>query len=732
MFLIKGEVALGFTNLSIRPEYRSFEHNIINEFYVPVLKKSVLYKRSVGYFSSSILIEITKGLKGLVENNGKIQIIASPNLTKDDIKAIESGYKTREEVITDSILRNMDFDNFGNFEKKRLNILSYLIAQGILDIKIAFIETDNKIGIFHEKMGIVKDNKNNKIVFSGSMNETKTAVSYNYESFDVFCSWKGEEERIESKIEAFNRLWNNEMQQVRTIEFPEIAREKFEKYQMEEPDFDVDEKEGLILEPQKSYEINYEGPKLPSTITLRKYQEEAINNWRKNEYRGIFDMATGTGKTITGLAAATRLFDNNKRRLAIVIVCPYQHLVEQWVEDIELFDMQPIIGYSSSKQRNWEKNLKTKIEAYNFEIIDYFCFVTTNSSFSLNRIQNQLQDIQGELLLIVDEAHNFGARYLSKKLLKNANYRLALSATIERHNDEEGTELLYGYFGEKSIEYTLEDAIKNDMLTPYEYYPIPVSLTENELEKYKHLTYEISRRMGKDKNGNRTFKESAKRFMIERARVIAGAENKLKALKSEIEKIKDQENILVYCGATTINDHGYSEGNPEDSEMRQIDAVTKILGKELGMHVGHFTSKEDSKEREELTRRFANNEYLQALIAIRCLDEGVNIPSVETAFILASSTNPKEYIQRRGRVLRKHKNKTKAVIYDFITLPVPSEELEYLTEDEIKSYRGLIKREVERMKDFAQIALNSSVADFIIYDLESLFRLNEKGVNIHE
>lgn len=721
---------MGLSKLNLKPEYRSFEHDIVNEFYVPVLRESKLYQRSVGYFSSSVLIEITKGIKGLIENGGKINIIASPMLTEEDIKAIEEGYKSRDEVITDTIISNLELDNQGYFEKKRLNLLSYLIAKEILDIKIAFIETEKNVGIFHEKMGIIEDAKGNKIVFSGSMNETKAAISYNYESFDVFCSWKGEEERVNSKIDAFSRLWNNEMKKVRTIEFPEVARKILEKYIFEEPDFDIDKKEGLVKDCQNEYEVNYKGPKIPGEYNLRDYQEEAIKNWELDNFCGIFDMATGTGKTITGLSAAATLFEKNKRELAIVIVCPYIHLVNQWVEDIKKFNMRPIIGYSTSEQRNWRVLLKTEIEAYNLGLSNHFCFVTTNSTFSKS-VNESLQGIERDLLLIIDEAHNFGAKHLSKTLLKNANYRLALSATIERHNDVEGTQVLFDYFGKKSIEYTLEKAIKNGMLTPYLYYPIPIYLNDEELEKYKNLTYEISKRIKNTKNDKPQYMESAKRFLIERARLIAGAENKLAALKSEIKKLKNESHILVYCGATTIGDPDYLEGSPMDSEIRQIDAVTNILGGELGMHVGQFTSRETPQEREELTKRFTDNEYLQALIAIRCLDEGVNIPSVRTAFILASSTNPKEYIQRRGRVLRLHKNKTKAVIYDFVTLPTPFDELEYLNETEKKQYRGLIRREVDRMMDFAGASLNSSVADLLIYELENIFELNQ-GEDFYE
>lgn len=719
---------MGFKNLSLKTEYRSFQDDIINDFYVPVLKESVSYKRAVGFFSSSSLIEITKGLSGLIKNNGKIKIIASPKLSKEDIEAIKKGYKSREEIINENIFRNIDLEIEDIFEKKRLNLLAHLIKTNVLDIKIAFIESNNGIGIYHEKMGIVEDENNNKIVFSGSLNETQTALTYNYESIDVFCSWKGDEERINAKETAFDKLWNNLIPQVKTLEFPQVAKEKLENFIFEEPDLSIDEKEGLVKEKSEDYEIDIKGPKLPCSIQLRDYQKKAIEKWQENKYQGIFDMATGTGKTITGLAAATKLFENNNHKLAIIIVCPYQHLVDQWVEDIKIFNLEPIIGYSTSKQKNWRSLLQTNIDAFNMNITNHFCFVTTNATFSTKRVQDRLKRIKSDLLLIVDEAHNFGARHYAKSLLQNAEFRLALSATIDRHNDEEGTALLYNYFGAKCIEYTLEDAINNRMLTPYEYYPIPIYLDEEEIEEYKILTAEIRKRMYKDKSGKFKLSDSAKHFLLKRARLIAGVKNKLIALKKEISKRKDESHMLVYCGATTVNDVDYKEGSPSEVEVRQIDAVSKMLGNDLGMFVAQFTSKENSKEREDIIERFSKNDHLQVLVAIRCLDEGVNIPSIKIAYLLASSTNPKEYIQRRGRVLRLYKGKSKAIIYDFITLPAPIEELKHYSEGELNIFRGLINREVIRMKDFSSISLNPSDADFLIFDLEHIFRINSEEV----
>lgn len=724
----KCDNSMTFKDLDIKPEYRSFQDDIIRDFYIPVLENSVFYKRAVGFFSSTALIEVSKGISGLIKNSGKMQLIASPQLSEEDIEAIRKGYKIREEVINKIILRDLDLSTKDYYEKKRLNFLAHLIASGTLDIKIAFIESNDGIGIYHEKMGILKDFEGNKIVFAGSINESKTALTYNYEAFDVFCSWTNDLERITSKEQIFDKLWNNEVKRVRAYDFPKVAKEKLKSYIFEGPDLVLDKKEFYVTNTYDEKEQTKTGPRIPSWVELREYQWDAIDKWEEQGFRGIFDMATGSGKTFTGLGAVCRLYEKTKNNLAVVIVCPYQHLVEQWVEDIEQFGMEPIVGYSASKQKNWKKNLQDEIEYFNHGITEHFCFVTTNATFSSDFVQKQLNSLEGNLLLLVDEAHNFGAEHLKKKLLKNANYRLALSATIERYNDEDGTNALYDYFGDKCIEYTLEMAIRSGMLTPYYYYPIIVSLNEEELEEYKKLSAELTKMLTRDKFGKVKLSESAKHILIKRARLVAGAQNKINELAKVIKEYQQDSHILVYCGATTINDLTYVEGRVDQEEARQIDIVTSLLGNQLNMKVSKYTSEESTEEREELKKVFSEGEQLQALIAIRCLDEGVNIPSIKTAFILASSTNPKEYIQRRGRVLRKYEGKTHAVIYDFITLPIPIEDAWSLDKSELHSVSSLPLRELERMRDFASIAENSSVADKLINEIEDAFYLRELGV----
>jgi len=706
---------VAFTDLNLLKHYKTYKHNIVKEFYTPVLQESVLYQRSVGFFSSTALIELTKGIAGIVKNGGKIQFIVSPYLSEEDVEAIQKGYE-KKKIIEQALLREYkEPENY--FQEERLNLLSHLIENGNLEIKVAFTPPNKSNGMYHEKVGIVTDAEGNKIVFTGSLNETINAFYNNYESIVVFTSWEESRQYAEEMQNDFDTLWNNEDTDLEIIEFPEVVKEKIKLNQKPKINYDIDEEEMVEESPvQKGV------PRMPPGFDLRDYQKDAIEKWEENNYCGIFDMATGTGKTYTGLGAVTKLYEA-KKRLAIIIVCPYQHLVEQWVEDIELFNLLPTIGYSSSKQKNWKKRLEDDILDFSIGVIDCFCFVTTNATYSSKFVCEQMKYLGKDTLLIVDEAHNFGSPNLRNKLYLNVEYRLALSATLDRHGDEEGTDCLKTYFGEKCIQYDLKRAIKEGKLTPYYYYPVVVYLDEDEMEQYRDISYRVSKECHKDKHGNLKITDKGKRLLLQRARIVAGAKSKLVELKKLMQNYKNDTHILVYCGATRVQTFEYDQSEHDEEGERQIVAVSKILGNELGMKVTHFTSNESAEEREVIKRRFASADPYQAIVAIKCLDEGVNIPSIKTAFILASTTNPKEYIQRRGRVLRLASNKPYAVIYDFVTLVRPLEEVNPYSTD-YNCERALAKRELARIKEFGEIALNSRDSDELINDLECAYELS--------
>lgn len=707
---------MSLRDIQIDSEYRTLSCDMANDFYIPMLGEAILYKRAVGFFSSSALAAISAGIYELYENGGKIQLIASPRLSPEDIEAINDGYQQREEIIKGALKRQLE-DCTDFCQQNRLNLLATLIAKGILDIRIAVTIGKKGIGMYHEKMGLIEDIEGNIVAFSGSMNETDTALHDNYEAIDVFCSWiSSDNKRVERKNQAFTKMWDGLDENICVMKFPELEKEFIEKYQMG----DIDAKS--LKESWAAYHGKPTfGLVKPEWLNLYDYQQEAIKNWQADDYCGIFDMATGTGKTLTALGAVAELCKNVKR-LAVIIVCPYQHLVEQWVEDIRAFGANPIIGYSGSSYTNYKKELKNRIFNFNYKITDFFCFITTNASFMSKAINEEIRKLTQDTILVVDEAHNFGAKNLQNTLQQNFTYRLALSATLERQGDEDGTTVLKNFFGNKCIEYGLERAIAEKKLTPYYYYPVIVYLTDEELEKYQLYTSKIIQNIVRRKDKT-VVTNLAKEFMLKRARLVAGASEKVEKLREMANDFKNEKNMLIYCGATNVQ----GNDNCSDEDIRQIDYISRMLNFDFGMHTAQFTSREDSNERKRRLEEFQDGE-IQALIAIKCLDEGVNVPAIKTAYILASTTNPKEYIQRRGRVLRLYPGKEAAYIYDFITLPRELTTVENTSLELAKSERALVVKEIRRMREFCHIALNPYETQMLIMDLRDIYNVTEEKI----
>ena len=720
---------MSLRDITLKTEYRTLKDNIAKDFYIPALKQSISYKRAVGFFSSTILAMITDGLYELYQNGGYIQILASPRLSDEDIEAIRLGYENRDIVIKNAVVRELrDYEDFKT--RDRLNLLACLIAEGRLDFEIVEPMLTNGSGMYHEKVGIITDEDGNIVAFSGSMNESSNAVENNYESFDVFCSWKtADEERVMSKVEAFNRLWEDQEENVKVFKFPEVKELFITKYQTDDKCLLKEKDYSAVAESKVKYRGGIEvGNSIfvkPKWLQLYDYQLQAVNNWQKHNYRGIFDMATGTGKTYTGLSAIACLCENVEK-LAIIIVCPYQHLVEQWAEDVRKFGVNPIVGYSGSKNKDYKKRFASSLFDFRLGLKNHLCFLCTNKTFSSRAIQDELEKTRGEnVLLVVDEAHNIGAEHLRRTLSVNYEYRLALSATLERHQDNDGTIAIKNFFGEKCIEYNLGLAIQEEKLTPYYYYPIVTTLSNDEYEIYHELTKKMMSCLIKV-NGKLTLNELGKRLAIKRARVVAGAVDKINKLRDLIENgYKDKKHMLVYCGATRLVEQ---DGEvPIHDDIRQIDYISRMLNIDYGMRTAQFTSREDTEERELRLRAFAEGD-IQALVAIKCLDEGVNVPQIQTAFILASTMNPKEYIQRRGRVLRLYPGKKFAVIYDFITLPHAIEDVPYLDADVRSGDISLVKKELCRLLEFERLAKNKHEADEIYSELIDAYELYDFDV----
>lgn len=701
---------MSLKDIELNREYRSSLEDIANNFYIPALKEGISYDRAVGFFSSSIFSKISIGINELVKNGGKVRLIASPNLSQNDIQAIKLGYEKRDKIIKNALLRELR-EPINEFEEEELNYMANLIADGYLDIKITIMKFSDKIGIYHEKVGIIKDKEGNSIAFTGSANETITALLENYETIDVYTSWNSNSDlyRIKDKEKAFESIWEDNEPNLKTLQFKDVTDEFIHRYKKKSINYRTYKPRAKIADIKEKTFF-----KKPERLKFYDYQKVAIENWFQNQNCGIFDMATGTGKTYTALGALTALSETLNENLAVVIVAPYQHLVDQWVEDLNEFNVSPIIAYSGS---DWRKAFKNSVIGYNLGVIKHFCIITTNATFSLLDFQNILNTFRKNFCFVVDEAHNIGASKIRELLPMKARYRIGLSATIERHMDEEGTDILKKYFGKISIQFGLKEAIKKEFLTPYYYYPVITYLSEDEFDEYERITRLILQN-GEIDIDNIKNKKNIQRLLIKRARIIAGCRDKINKLIEELSKYRNESYILVYCGATKYHDEF-----AQDNDIRQIEKVTQNIANTLGMRVSKFTADEDKATRLQIKRMFSTGRELQVITAIKCLDEGVNIPAIRKAFILASSTNPKEYIQRRGRVLRKARGKRYAEIFDFITLPRRLKNVKYVDEGKSAIDISLIQRELLRVQEFADYAINPIDSDTLIESIYKTYKI---------
>lgn len=454
--------------------------------------------------------------------------------------------------------------------------------------------------------------------------------------------------------------------------------------------------------------VNLEYPKMPSNLKLRAYQNQAINNWFANRGRGILKMATGTGKTITALAIATQLYQKIGLQ-ALIIVCPYRHLVTQWDRECQKFCLQPILAFENVN--NWQNQLSTTLYNIYSGNQNFITVITTNSTFISDSLQSQLKYFPEKTLIVGDEAHHLGSPKLETSLPRNIGLRLALSATPERYFDDQGTQAILDYFGQVlQPELTLADAIKQGALASYLYYPILVELTEAESVKYAKLTSKIAwALLLSEKENVEIEKENLNALLMQRSRLIASAANKLTALRKLMASRLQTTHTLFYCGDGSVETENISN-------LRQMEVVVKILGSELGYRVNTYTAETPIRKREQLRQQFESGE-LQGLIAINCLDEGVDIPAIKNAVILASSQNPRQFIQRRGRILRPHPSKEKATLFDMIVLPPE------LGRSTLQIERNLLRKELKRFLEFADLANNAGEARVKLLSIQKKYGL---------
>lgn len=707
-------------NCEPKADYDTNFDDVVELFYIPCLSNCSQYDRMAGFFTSSSLSISAKGIKQLIQNEGKMRLIISPYISKND-EELFNRLISEPGIIKGEISDILESDVTEEFiSNENTEALGWMLLNGFLEIHVIVVLKENgeimpaeeidESGLFHNKIGIMKDDENNVIVFSGSINETFNAWNSNIESFDVFCSWEDGRKHIDPKIERFETYWKlGTSNRGLTLDLPTAVKNKWTRNIPQE-------KEKLSIFKRKT-----------NNIEARDYQQIAINNWKNNNYKGIFNMATGTGKTFTALLGVKQLIDDSKKAILVVAV-PYNHLIANpWLESINQLFCNENLNISiieafdnSSIWKHKEEN--TRID-YKLGEINLLIFVTTYKTLSGQLFIETIERYKGTKILIADEVHNAGSDTFRKGLMEDYQYRLGLSATPSRYLDDEGTNFIISYFDKEVYTFSLEKAINTinpqtgkSYLTPYEYHPIFVTLTDEEIAEYTEMSKQIAI-CCPEKNPTEEQLKRRSDLLIKRSRITKNASNKLIVLRDMIPSFKKNgffDHSLIYC----------SDGHyPEDNSKKIINWIVSELNRNDIVN-SPFTFEENSSERKRILSSFSNGK-ISTLVAIKCLDEGVDVPSTRNAIIIASSANPREYIQRRGRVLRRYPGKEFAVIYDFFVIPDSNRPI-------TNSDQSIFDGEYRRFKEFADISLNKEENYILIDKIINKFNLEVKNERLYQ
>lgn len=675
---------MSYKKLNIEKNYEttSKKTELLEEFYIPFLSETIEYRRIAGYFSSSSLIIASKGIEGLIKNNGIMKLLISPNLTEQDYQIIKESNSINEFLDIFKEFNDSELPKNDNFEA-----LAWMLKNNRLKLKIV-VGKNGDASLFHQKVGIGFDRDGNQLSFSGSINESAQGWLSNIEEFKTFKSWESEQlEYLLGDLKKFNSYWNNERKDVAEVyDIPESIKNRI---------ISVSPRDIADLTIMKKYEKTKE-ERETNKLSLFPHQQKALEMWKNNNYKLLMEMATGTGKTRTAIGCFMELKDITDKFL-VIVATPQNTLSRQWRTDIEEelnihFEKSLIADGSNYK---WKKEFEELFLDIGNEIYNNAIVYTTHASASSNDFMNIVKTYSYGVntLFVCDEAHGIGSEKQKDALLDDYKYRIGLSATPERMYDEQGTSLIREYFGNQSFEFTIKDALETinpitgkPFLNRFYYYPCFVYLNEEELNKYRHYSKKIAVIM----NQENPDKEMLNKLNMDRANILKNADNKINMVESIVDKLNSQERIKDTIIFTTD---------------RQIESVLTMLGSK-GIMRSKITEEESTSkivgirgntEREENIDHFRDG-TMQVLVGLKCLDEGIDIKNARIAILMASTTNPREFVQRVGRVIRVANGKKESEIYDLIVTTRPSD----------NSNNKILEKEARRTK---QIACNAENYD---------------------
>lgn len=720
--------------------YRPDEEFSPERFFNDGLKNSSDFDLELGYFSSATISVLAEGFATFISHGGTMRLIINQIVTDKDKVAISNG-------VLGNVIECVDLTNFEELKKtfdeyqtQFFNCLSYLIHANRIQIEI--IRPRNKKGIAHTKCGQFRDG-DSITSFTGSANFTISGLFNNIEEIKIDRSDSPDvmtQNRITSQQTEFESIMSHVKDNVDYLSPDDLitaVRSNFERPDIDEllnAEVDLAALREQKKEKQREEELfaaESIGPAFPYSEP-REYQKQAFENWKANRQRGLFAMATGTGKTITSLNCLLQIYFSNRYYKAIILV-PTVTLVDQWERECWKFHFEHIIKISS-KNREWKSQLTTLSISERLSTDpteNNYIIISTYRSFSDPIVFDKINVLpRKRVLLIADEAHNMGAKRI-KDLLPKVNIlrRIGLSATPERQYDDEGNKAVNDFFGVEGLnytfEYSMEEAIENGVLCRYEYYPHLIELTDPEMDAYTELTEKISNYL-KVNGDDASFKNDKilTALLLKRKRIVHKAVNKKEKFREILQNRYDSKGNLKYTLVYVPegNEPDYPDYSLKDTvgavdEDHLIDDYTEIVsGISKEITVKEFTS--GSKDRDYILNQFADGK-LDVLTSMKCLDEGVDVPRSEMAIFCASTGNPRQFIQRRGRILRTHPDKHRAIIHDLVVAPkIDSSEASFETE------RALLKSELKRVQNFALLSENSSDSVIELEDVINFYNLS--------
>ncbi|MEG3346092.1 DEAD/DEAH box helicase family protein [Pseudoalteromonas sp. B5MOD-1] len=690
-------------------EYSSDSNDLPLEFYLSVLPKSKAIYLKLGYFSSSAIRVLAYGFAQFIYNGGAMKIVTNHFLYGSDKKLLDGSDVSTNELDKEFILSLRRLKESLTSESEQFyNCVRYLIHNNRLEI-IPVMLLPNKMA--HYKQGVFIDEEQNSIFMDGSCNFTANGLLENGENISVYRSWGEdfEQRKVTNKTKDVLSICEKQSSQYKYLDRSEIldtiaslGKEKsideLLKSEAELVNSYVNKTNSKVinkckLEIEKLIEIEKNEPKFPYNSNPREYQQEAYSNWIDNNCKGVFSMATGTGKTITSLNCLLNMYKVHGCYQAVILV-PGKTLLKQWVEEVNSFNFKNIIPASSDFPK-WKVQLNELITSLLFDKQKSFVLITTYATFTNDKFQKLFKKLPKQALLIADEAHNLGSPQI-KKIIKNLHIekRIALSATLTRQFDDEGNRIIEETFDSTypyTYNFSMKKAIDEGVLCQYDYLPHFVYLEEDELEAYVEISRQLLKFFDFDKG---TFKttDMVQRLLIQRKTIIHKASGKLsvfkKILTAHFEEYSSVSNSFVYV--------------PEGDDGENQNILDKFLTEYEALFPNNrayaYTSETDNREK---VLELFDKGFVDTLFSMKCLDEGVDVPRTELAIFCSSTGNPRQFIQRRGRVLRSHPNKARAVIHDMVVIPsiAPNDETKAIE-------RKLLRDELIRVVYFASLARN--------------------------